>query len=137
MQHLFGIQLHTDRVVFDPVLEAGDDGTVIDVALFGTMRHIRYRVVDGAVPVEVSVGGRSVAGDRVALPYRQGGISVSAALLGDAEDLTVTVGTARVAATNSATTNPTVDAPAVGTGTGATAAATSGAAGETTSTTMR
>lgn len=142
MQHLFGIQLHTDRVVFDPVLEAGDDGTVIDVALFGTMRHIRYRVVDGAVPVEVSVGGRSVVGDRVALPYRQGGISVSAALLGDAEDLTVTVGTARVAATkpaatNSATTNPTVDAPAVGTGTGATAAATSGAAGETTSTTMR
>ena len=95
MQHLFGIQLHADRVTFDPILDTGDDGTMIDMTLFGTLRHIHYRVLDDASPVTVTVGGRPVNGQTQSLPYRRGGLSVSTQDLSSATDITVSVGVRR------------------------------------------
>lgn len=92
MQHLFGIQLHVDRVVFDPILEIDDDGTTVDVMLFGAMRHVRYHVTDDDSLVGVVADGRALSGRHEVLPYRRGGLSVSARELADAQHIEVTVG---------------------------------------------
>ena len=92
MQHLFGIQLHVDRVVFDPILEIDDDGTTVDVVLFGAMRHVRYHVTDDDSLVGVVADGRALSGRHEVLPYRRGGLSVSARELADAQHIEVTVG---------------------------------------------
>lgn len=95
MQHVFGIQLHADHVVIDPVLEANDDGTVVDITIAGQLRHIHYHVVEGAAPVAVSADGRQLQGSTVPLAYRQGGLSLSNDEFGDAQDIAVSVGTIR------------------------------------------
>ena len=90
VQHLLGIQIHADRVTFDPVLTTDDDGLEVTISLFGTKRTIRYHVADVA---EVTVSGEhgSVDGQRIELPYRAGGLSISREALGGAHVLDVTV----------------------------------------------
>lgn len=90
VQHLLGIQIHADRVTFDPVLTTDDDGLEVTISLFGTKRTIRYHVADVA---EVTVSGEhgSVDGQRIELPYRAGGLSISREALGGSHVLDVTV----------------------------------------------
>lgn len=92
VQHLFGVQIHADSVVFDPVLSTHDDGVTLRMALFGRMRTLRYHVVPGGLPVEVSVHGERILGDEIPLPYRTGGVRVSSGALGSADIIDITVG---------------------------------------------
>lgn len=94
MQHVFGLSVHADGVVIDPLLAMQDDGTEIAVTLFGKPRTIRYRVVEGSRPVAVEADGRAIDGERLALRYRDGGLLVSRESLGDSRDIVITLGTA-------------------------------------------
>jgi CRISPR-associated protein Csx3 len=105
VQHLLGIQVYADEVVFDPVLDREDDGLTIEFALFGVLRVIRYHVVEGNVPVGVRVAtnkdnadARDIDGEFAELPYRCGGLRVKSADLGEAAviDITVSADRARI-----------------------------------------
>ncbi|WP_314686907.1 GH36-type glycosyl hydrolase domain-containing protein [uncultured Bifidobacterium sp.] len=91
MQHVFGLTVESDRLIVDPVLDAEDDGTVIDVRLFGRKRTIRYTVSPSSGRVSASADGRELAGDHEDLPYRSGGLVISRESLDDADLIDVTV----------------------------------------------
>ncbi|MCI1219666.1 MAG: hypothetical protein LKF99_03915 [Bifidobacterium sp.] len=95
VQHLLGIQLHADHVVFDPVLAPEDDGTVVEISLFGVLRTVRYHVLHGSQPVSVSIDSRKISGEYAQLPYRQGGLNISREALSDAAVIDVVVGSER------------------------------------------
>lgn len=95
VQHLFGVQLHRDGLVIDPVMSVDDDGTSLTIDLFGVRRTIRYHVVAGDVPVSVKAGDRELDGTRLSLRYRDGGLSLSRRQLTDITTLDVTVGADR------------------------------------------
>ena len=91
VQHLFGLQLHDGRVVFDPVLSQEDDGLEVTMTLFGRPRTIRYHVAGGPVAGPEDTGSESAGSDRLRveadgrrlegrildLPYRKGGLDVA------------------------------------------------------------
>ncbi|MFT8592331.1 MAG: amylo-alpha-1,6-glucosidase [Bifidobacterium sp.] len=95
VQHVFGLQIEAARIVIDPVLAVEDDGTSIGVRLFGAERSIRYHVRNDDTPVIVLADGKALSGNYQQLPYRQGGLVLDAAQLGDAKEIDVTVGAKR------------------------------------------
>lgn len=95
VQHVFGLQIEQSRVIVDPVLASEDDGSSIRVQLFGVDRTIEYHVLDDDTPVKVSADDKELEGSYQQLPYRQGGLIVSAKELGDASAIVITVGTKR------------------------------------------
>lgn len=81
-----GITERAGGVVFDPVLAAEDDGTVLGVDLAGVHRRVTLHVVAGDAPVRVEVGGVAVEGAEVPAHYRSGGLFVaSEQLTGDVD----------------------------------------------------
>ncbi|MFT8704844.1 GH36-type glycosyl hydrolase domain-containing protein [Bifidobacterium aquikefiricola] len=78
VQHVFGLQIEANQLVIDPVLALEDDGTSIMVKLFGTERTVRYHVLDDDSAVTVRVNGSKIEGSYQQLPYRQGGLVVTA-----------------------------------------------------------
>jgi cellobiose phosphorylase len=97
VQHVFGLQLHTDSVSIDPIMQLQDDGVSVALSLFGSKRTLRYHLSDDNAPVVVSVDGKELDGNRYDLPYRKGGIVVSAEALQDAEVIDISVGVHRSA----------------------------------------
>jgi cellobiose phosphorylase len=81
-----GITERAGGVVFDPVLAAEDDGTVLGIDLAGVHRRVTLHVVAGDAPVRVEVGGVAVEGTEVPAHYRSGGLLVaSEQLTGDVD----------------------------------------------------
>lgn len=72
-----GITERAGGVVFDPVLAAEDDGTVLGIDLAGVHRRVTLHVVDGDAAVRVEIGGVPVEGDEVPAHYRSGGLLVT------------------------------------------------------------
>lgn len=103
VQHLFGLQLHDRRVVFDPVLSQEDDGLEVAMTLFGQPRTIRYHVAAGPVAapgdtgsedagsgrLRVEADGRRLKGRILELPYRKGGLDVTQGQLADAAHIDI------------------------------------------------
>jgi CRISPR-associated protein Csx3 len=94
-QSLFGIRRRGSTVVIDPVLPSRLDGLAVEVPLDGGVLRVRYRVglrghrprghgPRGHGPRDVRLGGRVLASTRVEHPYREGGLVVDLADLGDA-----------------------------------------------------
>jgi cellobiose phosphorylase len=82
IRHLFGLRECKDAWVFDPVLPAEMDGTVLHWELCGKAIEIEYRVGDLQVGVEsISVGEHSLPALRQDNPYRMGGLIVDKAQL--------------------------------------------------------
>lgn len=91
VQHLFGLQLHDGRIVFDPVLSQEDDGLEVTMTLFGQPRTFRYHVAGGSAAgpedsdsdgagsdrLWVEADGRRLEGRILDLPYRKGGLEVT------------------------------------------------------------
>lgn len=95
IQHVFGLQIHTDSVAIDPILQMQDDGTSVDLGLFGAKRTLRYHLSDDDAPVVASVDGRELDGNRYDLPYRPGGLVLSAEAIADAKVIDISVGVHR------------------------------------------
>jgi 1,2-beta-oligoglucan phosphorylase len=95
VQHVFGLQLHTDSVSIDPILQLQDDGVSVQLSLFGSKRTLRYHLSDDDAPVTVSVGGRRLDADAYDLPYRRGGLVVGEKALEGADVIDISVGVHR------------------------------------------
>jgi cellobiose phosphorylase len=95
VQHVFGLQLHTDSVSIDPIMKLEDDGVSVQLNLFGTKRTLRYHLSDDDAPVVVSVEGKQLSGNPYDLPYRRGGLVVSAQTLEGADVIDISVGVHR------------------------------------------
>lgn len=92
VRHVFGLDIRSDSVVFDPLMRSVDDGTVLTLCLWGKNRRITYHVSPGNSPVTVTVDGRPVTGNRESLAYRPGGLSVSRRQIGEATGIDVWLG---------------------------------------------
>jgi hypothetical protein len=72
-----------------------DDGVSVQLNLFGTKRTLRYHLSDDDAPVVVSVEGKQLSGNPYDLPYRRGGLVVSAQTLEGADVIDISVGVHR------------------------------------------
>lgn len=84
-QSLLGVRRRGSTVVIDPVLPSRLDGLAVEVPLDGGVLRVRYRVGPrGHGPRDVRLAGRVLTSTRVDHPYRQGGLVVALADLGEA-----------------------------------------------------
>jgi CRISPR-associated protein Csx3 len=94
---LLGVRSRGDRVELDPVLAPGLDGLTARVPLGDKRLAVTYRVgAVGSGVVRVTSGGRELACERLANPYRAPGVSVRrsdllARATGDDLELTVEI----------------------------------------------
>jgi len=95
VQGALGLVERADAVIIDPVLALEDDGLTISIDLAGERRTVRFHVEPGNGGVRVMADGAPLTGTPTSAHYRQGGLRVSLADLGDSSVLDIHVGVDR------------------------------------------
>lgn len=91
MQHVFGLSIHNDGIIIDPLLTQQDDGTRITLTLFNRTRTIHYHVSDDTQGVSVTLDGSTVEGLPIEQHYRDGGVFINQIQLGNTENIDITI----------------------------------------------
>lgn len=80
--YFYGLRVHYDRIVIDPVLPESFHGSRVETHLAGRKWEVEYQLTDSNRPIQrLELNGQVLDAEEWKNPYRHGGLSFSKAIL--------------------------------------------------------